>query len=323
MTGGASGWPSRDGTAIASSVRSEAHGRSLPGSWPSPALSPVKSTFVSQQSSDDSISWAVDNECHSKRIESSNRSAKSHMAHRSTRHEIEHISTKSYSTYKAPTVEDAHNTSSESASSLQQPGWGGVTYKEGDWQGDKKGSGASWNRNKKSDTNGRGASSKAASNNSWDGFEKNKTDSEVSVAGSGSEKSALSSLAPSHRGAKTSTHRSHRSGRSRASNIDFGAQTGWGGSEVSRKTWGGEKGRIDDDGWGDRGGDETSEGGCHVNGSQHGSGRRRRRRAGGSKGSANAFEEPDETYLNENENENWRGTPARVGSRQTSVAGWN
>ncbi|KAI8933161.1 hypothetical protein NX059_009802 [Plenodomus lindquistii] len=314
MTGGASGWPSREATSVASPARSEAHVRSSPGAWPSPPLSPIRSTAPSKHSSDQSSSWLGELEDRSARSLSSHHSNKSPKTRRSRRHEIDNMSTKSYSTYKAPTVEDALSTSSQSARSSKHVGWVDSAQDDDTWgerkEASKKGSDVSWNGSKKSSVSGWSSSRKAASENSWDGFEKNKTASEISVAGSGSERSTLSSRAPSQAlsdlSGKVSTHGSHRSHRSEKSGTSL---PGWDGSQVSKKRWSSEKAHVDDDGWGG----ETSQSGwdgSEMSGKRYGA---------GSNGSANGFDEADETYLNEN----WGGRRVRVGSRQTSVAGWS
>ncbi|KAH9882496.1 hypothetical protein J1614_000732 [Plenodomus biglobosus] len=243
MTGGASGWPSRAPTSVASPARAGSHKLSMPGSWPSPAQPPVKSAARSQQSSGEDSLWDVDKRSRSERSERLDGSKNSGRAHRSHKHRADVVSAKSYSTYKSPAVEDAPSISSQSVHGYKRTGWGGSS-RDDDWQGvekaSKKGSHVSWNSSTKSNVHGWGASGKAASESSWDGYEKKKTASEVSVAGSGSERSALSSLAPS-RG----------SGRGRASKMDAGVQKGRNGSPVSKKTWSSKKAQgHDDDGWG-------------------------------------------------------------------------
>lgn len=120
----------------------------------------------------------------------------------------------------------------------------------------------------------------APSDKSWDGYEKPKTMSEVSVAGTGSERSWPSSRAASHR-----NHQSHKSDKSHHSDSH------WGGSE---QQWRGSQ-TANVGGWGE---DRTdSESG--IGGSRH----------------ANGYDEDNETYLNDS----WSGVKVRVRSRRGSA----
>jgi hypothetical protein len=167
-----------------------------------------------------------------------------------------------------------------------------------------------------------------SSDDAWDGFERRKGLSDVSVVGTGSERESLG-----HHSRVSSNPSTHRSHRSRDTHTSHGRNrpaqpTGWedgqpGGSQTSRKSrnshqpdattawpgsrvaseasWNSNKARVDhgdDDGWG---------GGEKDNGQY-----------------ANGFDEDNATYLNDN----WGGVPVRVGSRagsrssRQSGAGW-
>lgn len=226
MTGGASGWPSRAPTLTASPEKLEPPPRSPTSSWPTPTHSTTTSVASSKLDRDETRSWTMDGLERSHRSESSHHSRRSSKSQTSRKQIKDDMSTRSYSTYKAPTVEEGRDTCSESVPSFDPKGWSGSAREH---------------RSTKSSVN----SCRAASENSWDGFEKKKTASEVSVAGSGSERSSLR-------------------GRSRSSG----------------------RARTEDVGW--------------------------------SSGSANGFDEDNETYLNEK----WGGTRVRVCSRRTRVGGW-
>jgi hypothetical protein len=306
MTGGASGWPSPVPSSIASPRKSSKRSSSLkkspavsvPGSWPSPPNSPTKYSDTSTSSEQ---SWG----------EKSRRSGKSH---KSSRHEGDDVSTKTYSTYKPPVVEDALDSSSDRAPVFEDGGWGvGLKGSVDEWVGSQKGSADGWGGSQKGSVGGWGGSTKsskhsatptaipdpiptaaptaiqnwvadraktvseasshksrsrshrsrAPSESSWDGFEVPKTMSEVSVAGTESERNWSGSQAS--RRTKGSEHRSHRSSRR-------GSQAGWGGNE---QDWGGK-----------------SE-------------------------SGNGYDEDNSTYLNDN----WSGVKVRVRSRRGSVGG--
>jgi hypothetical protein len=318
MTGGASGWPSPVPSSIASQRKSSKQSSSLkkspavsvPGSWPSPPNSPAKYSDTSTSSEQ---SWG----------EKSRRSGKSH---KSSRHEGDDVSTKTYSTYKPPVVEDALDSSSDRAPVFEDGGWGvGLKGSVDEWVGSQKGSADGWGGSQKGSVGGWGGSTKsskhsatptaipdpiptaaptaiqnwvadraktvsetsshksrsrshrsrAPSDSSWDGFEKPKTMSEVSVAGTESEQNWGGSQAS--RRTKGSEHRSHRSSRR-------GSQAGWGGSE---QDWGASQ-TANVDGW------------------------------GGKSESGNGYDEDNSTYLNDN----WSGVKVRVRSRRGSVGGW-
>ncbi|KAF1836109.1 hypothetical protein BDW02DRAFT_257298 [Decorospora gaudefroyi] len=331
--------------------------RSPRAEWPSsPAPSVSRSSQGKTKTASDvswngeqfESAWKADSVMHSHKSDESRRSKKSHKSSKI----MDDASVKTYSTYRAPTVEDAPNSSSEekegggrsawggSAKSEIVKGWGDGSKKSGrhssiggrvahphTWEGSLK----SWDSRPKAADNPcwtgveashspkpefGGSPTRAESEATWDGFERVKTLSEVSVAGSGSELGSRMSVpsqrshhshrrgghgawAEEDRGSQAS-HRSHRSSRHERS-------TTWetGGSQTSRKSskhaevdawdhagsqasWSSEKARVDDDGW-----DEGAK--C-----------------------ANGFDEANETYLNDS----WGGVPVRVGSRAGSGVGW-
>jgi hypothetical protein len=227
--------------------------RSPPGSWPPPPVSPVKSK--SKALSENSWSgskyedaWKVISPTHSHRSKRSHRTSKSEKSHRSRKHEDTH-SVKSHSTYRAPTVEDAANTSSEEKEDYIKTGWGGSVDAASvqSWKGSQKGSPcnskhgsfAGWNSpTKPASEQSWSSRPKAADNPSWtgiepssfaqhptspligspahpsseatwDGFERAKTSSDGSVVGTGSKRSE-----PGSRVSRSSRH-SHGSRSSR------------------------------------------------------------------------------------------------------------
>jgi hypothetical protein len=344
MTGGASGWPSPEPTSIVSPAKSRSSRkqppsikenlkspvRSPPGSWPSPPQSPTKSSSISDESMNTGCSvqsWG----------KKSHRSGKSH---KSSRDEGNNGSTKTCSTYKPATVEDAPETSSDQASVLKNGEWGGSQKESlGGWGGSNKASEHNWNgstdsshKSSRHSTNvadfhdtwapsdhhlapsviqnwvgdrvktvseasshesrslshQRRNHSRAPSETGWDGYEKPKTMSEVSVVGTESEQNWPGSRTSSRhsRWSKALDHRSHRSSR-------HGSQARWEGSE--RERGGSQEANID--GW--RG---KSDSGSRM----------------GGEGYANGYDENNETYLNED----WGGVKVRVGSRRGSVVGW-
>jgi hypothetical protein len=347
MTGGASGWPGREHTAVMETIKSERSNskrsskvkvkrnspmRSLPGSWPSPLHSVTKTLSVSDKSTEAIGSVESWGEAKS---QPSRRSGKSSG-------DADNLSTKTYSTYKPATVEDAPDTSSEYESILKEADWGGSAKGSvGGRGGSKKSSTSKWAANKptskqsytgsnkswKGDVWAAGSpasdhnpppslqnwigdrvetisessthksrhrsrtsshepqwpSSARPSEASWDGYEIPKTASEVSVAGTGSERSWLQgSQAPSIHDSKASSHRSCRSGR-------HGSRTGWHSWEGSQEA--NVEERTESEGWKD-----------------------------GKGGYANGYDEDNKTYLNED----WSGIRVRVGRRRSreSVSGW-
>jgi hypothetical protein len=323
MTGGASGWLSPDAASIASPAKSNASSkrssnspiRSPPGSWPSPPHSPTKAFSISDKSAStvSSVqSWG----------KKSHRSGKSY---RSSRHDDDNVSMKTFPTYKPAAVEDAPDTSSDQAFVLEDCGWGGHNKSsEHNWNGSNKSSQKSprhdtraadihdpWALNTHHDaprviqnwvcdrvkTVSEASSHKSRSRShtsrnrshvstevSWDGYEKPKAMSEVSVAGTESERSwPHSQISSRHsRRSKASDHGSHRSSTRRS-------QAGWEGSEQS---WGGShKANVDG-----RGGDSDS--GSRVGGGE--------------------YDEDNEAGFNES----WGGIKVRVMSRRESVVEW-
>lgn len=325
MTGGASGWPSRTATPESSSssdtirhdtsdhtspARTKTSLRSPPGGWPSPPLSPVHAWGGGND----------DTQGFEDRSISSSSSKKSKQTGKWDKKDEDVVSIKTYSTYRQPTVEDASTTSdsvrgykqrsgrkskkgegngwTDSIDAASQQSWGAgkhgkkglehCTHERGGWTGREAPSEHSWN----------GDISRATNENSWDGFERVKTVSEVSVAGSGSTRSSLVSRAS--RPSEVSKH----DGRGHEGSYN----AGWGGSQASRQSWSSEKARVDDDEWG---------------GSRRSSEKSRRSSNAGSgcqrEEYADRFDDDNEVYLDEF----WGGTPVRVESRQTSVVGWD
>ncbi|KAG9193492.1 hypothetical protein G6011_03527 [Alternaria panax] len=366
--------------------------RSPPGGWPSPELSPIKGDdkTVLERSWDGGQSesaWKAANPIQSHKSHRSHHTSKSNTSQKSRKYP-DGSSMKSHAMYKAPTVEDASNSSSEEKEDCIATGWGGSVKSSGTqgWGGDKKDSENSF-KNKEEDrepvwtspTNTphphtwAGAGSKSPSEQSWskrpkaadspswtgidpsafqqttnsptsvhfgrptrpssdttwDGFERDKSTSEVGVVGTGSERTSLGhqsrvSSRKSHY--SHGTHASRRSSR-HAQPTGWGdGQSGWaGGSQTSHRSrhshrpddtagwpasraaseqsWGSQKNRVNDGN-----GDEWV--GADQDAGKY----------------ANEFDEDNATYLNDN----WGGTPVRVGGRTGSrssrqsgaTAGW-
>ncbi|CAO2647240.1 Nn.00g081620.m01.CDS01 [Neocucurbitaria sp. VM-36] len=375
MTGGASGWPSRTPTSVVASpglaptrydssvlktpVKSRSPVPSPPGGWPSPPLSPVTSVAVEQVwgGSKNVKAWGEDDSQSVERSETAYRfhkSGRSHQSRKARKQDLDNVSTRTYSTYKAPTVEDAPDISSdEKMRGYVQTGWGGSiksnSVKESEksgkgrdiddwtghakatgeqsWAGSNHGSRESWKGSAKAADDESGMASQVASGQgwgdngktsgtSWDGYERVKTISEVSVVGTGSSRSSLGSRVSSRHGAAAPSHRSQTSDV----HSEHRGQTGWGCSQTNRQGWSSRKSCVDDDDWG--GGQKTSDRGW-ASSSKGGSERSWKGSHAGSRAEAsryaNGYDEDNETYLNQN----WGGTPVRVGSRQTRVAGWD
>jgi hypothetical protein len=160
MTGGASGWPERSASPIKSrqssrrsnSLNPASPMRSLPGSWPSPLLSPSKGASVSGMSTSSAEPWG------------GVKSRSSKKSHRSSRHGDDNVSTKSYSTYKPATVEDAADTSSANGSLAKEGGWGSSQKSKGDeGNGGPNGSETGWGEDKQASENGWGGSKNSSS----------------------------------------------------------------------------------------------------------------------------------------------------------------
>ena len=142
-------------------------------------------------------------------------------------------------------------------------------------------------------------------NDDWDGFERLKTMSEVSVAGSGSERSWAGSQRShrSHRSVCTDrTQTSHRSNRH--------GQTDWEASQSGKEA-------HSNDGW--RGSNTQRASSWSKGKSKHGSKKSSPESITSAIRYQNDFDEPNETYVNET----WGGVPVRVAARQTSVAKWD
>lgn len=174
MAGSACSWARGTWT---SQFKSRSH--SPVDGWPCSPQSTTQSAVASKLISDDANSWSKDRGNDSRGGESSDRSARRETSYPPpSRHIQGNLSPVScYSNYRAPTVEDGRNTSSESVESFADQGWCGGDENE---------------------------------NSTWDGFERIKTASEVSVAGSGSERSALSGGTWSH--SRTSNERAGEAG---------------------------------------------------------------------------------------------------------------
>ncbi|KAH7413767.1 hypothetical protein DE146DRAFT_749967 [Phaeosphaeria sp. MPI-PUGE-AT-0046c] len=243
MTGGASGWPSPKRSSVAySSVNSLSKPKkgspvqSLPGSWPSPPQSPTENVVTSETYSDSKSSkqsWGK---------VPSHQSYDNRKSNGSSIHSDDHVSVKTYSTYKPVTIEDVPDTSSDHASVLADAGWQDEhqppTWQ--DWAGSRietvseASSRASCPQGERSYT---------PSEVRWDGYERPKTESEVSVVGSGSERSWPGSRVSSMHSRRSNVSRQQSRGGSY-----HGGQAGWGGSEG----WGGSQG-ANVDGWGGQG----------------------------------------------------------------------
>ena len=233
---------------------------------------------------------------------------------RSSRHVADNMSTKSYSTYKPATVEDTRDTSSDIASIAQDGAWGGSKkssrqsgedawtdsqpasdYHEApstivqNWIGDKVKTISEASSSRRSHRSRSHAPNtytspsrcRAPSEASWDGYEIPKTQSEVSVVGTGSARTE-SRVSRRHGSRRSSTHGGRRTSH-------HGSPSAWdGGSEQ----WGGSQ-RANVDGWA---GDET---------------------ASETTGYANGYDEDNSTYLNGN----WEGVSVRVGRRTDGEGG--
>lgn len=273
MTGGASGWPIPKASSIAySSTKSFSKSkkgspmRSLPGSWPSPPQSPTKNLPVSGTSSVASSSkqsWGK---------ESSHHSYGSRRSQNSLRHNGDNVSVKTYSTYKPAAVEDAPDTSSDNPSVLQDTEWPDYHKTSAGWGSGKgstsstsskrssakgwKGAEETWVNNEQQDipamqdwTGQRvktaiEASSRAShhqiqrshtpSEASWDGYERPKTESEVSVVGTDSERYwPGSQLSSRHSRVSDESRQYSRSGSMHESHVGWGDSDGWGGSQTA------------------------------------------------------------------------------------------
>ncbi|CAG5159437.1 uncharacterized protein ALTATR162_LOCUS5583 [Alternaria atra] len=341
--------------------------RSPPGGWPSPELSSAKETSkaVSEKFWDGGqfeSAWKASSPSQSHKTDKSHGTSRSGKS-RNSKKDSDNASVKSYTTYKAPTVEDAANISAEEKEEYVVTGWGGSVKSSStqDWGRNKKNSEKSfstphphtwasskspseqsWSKRLKAADNHNwtdvehstfqqhasnptsvhsGSPTRPSSDATWDGFEKRKSISEVSVVDIRSERgslghhSRLSSRQSSHRSHHSQgTRGSHRSSRHAQTTGWEDSQTGWAGGNqsshkirdsyrsdatagwpgsrvISEQSWSNEKARVDDgngDDWG--GGDEDK--GKYANG----------------------FDEDNATYLNDD----WGDIPVRVGSRAGS-----
>ncbi len=293
MTGGASGLPGQE--AVVSSTPTEIGPLSpVPfgqGGWP---ISPH--SLSSKQSSLRGADNDVDKESHSHLSTASN---ESHWSFRTGRsHTSSTVNLDDFSTgmhYKPPSAEYAPETSPERAGSAEtvRPG---SRYEVVNWRSSPRASDKeSWTESQASKRKGSRRSSRK-SESSWDGFEKVKTASEISVAGSDSIRSTLASLVSSRHDENASTrpnHRSHGSRRSRTSGI---GQRAWEGSEASSHTWSRPKAQIYSD-----------ESGNSHEGRRRSSGRRRHRDRSQTS-HADRYDADNETYLKEQ----WDGVRIKV-----------
>lgn len=334
MTGGASEWPSGTVSSIGSPIKSKRSSRhsfvsspgkdksrsplrSPPGGWPSPPLLGKKGNSIVSTSTVQS--WGEEKSCCS------------HKNTKSSRHDVDNTSNKTYSTYKPAAVEDAPDTSSENNSMLQAKAcnysqknsassWGGSNrVNEHSCIDSRQGSRKTLPHSGKprANVNTHGASvqnwvsdhvktvSEASTQSrsirdrsqtifrvpseiSWDGYEIPKTMSEVSIAGTGSERSwshsQTSSRHSQDRRSKGSSRQGHKSSTR-------GSSTGWQDSEHS---WRGSQKAI----VGER--VDTKHGPRWDNGKE--------------------YDVDSKTYLNED------GVRVRMGSRswsrRESVSGW-
>jgi hypothetical protein len=259
--------------------------------------------------------------------------------------EYNDISTKTHSNYQAPDlVEVIYDETPPGEVSYSQTGWNDekvVSTQEWDknkddntrgWGGSHKdGSIMSFNRIRTISDLGWGNSAKGSAwdgsvvasksygsqagdndaqshndvNDEWDGFERPKTTSEVSVAGSGSERSWAGSQR-NHR-----THESVRTDRSQTSHRSSRhGQTGWETSQLGKEA-------HSNDGWG--GSNAQSASSWSKGKSKHGSKKSSPESITSAIKYQNGFDEPNEMYLNET----WGGIPVRVAAWQTNVAKWD
>ncbi|KAJ4316612.1 hypothetical protein N0V94_005372 [Neodidymelliopsis sp. IMI 364377] len=277
MTGGLSGWPSRASSPI---LKSPVIPHAINWEMSSPTTSAKKSPehsllrgWPSPNSVEASKNWNSDSSRSSgrKKNESdlSNNSAKTHDTYKPCAvveviydetppgevsysqaswgggkvetirsWSTEHKDTQSQTSEWARSANEGSNKSFGYASAVSDLGWGGSAKASG-WGGSRASSKASdinrWNDNDNDVDH---------QDNDWDGFERPKAISEVSVAGSGSERSW-----PEQHSQAASSYHSHQSHRNRRSQRGSRhSQTGWDGSQHDNKgssdaPWGG----TDDD----------------------------------------------------------------------------
>ncbi|OAL00074.1 hypothetical protein IQ06DRAFT_377911 [Phaeosphaeriaceae sp. SRC1lsM3a] len=280
MTGGASGWPTPKTSSGAYSPTKTFNKSkkgsptwSLPGSWPSPPQSPTKNLPVSGTSS------VASNSKQSWGKESSHHFNGSRRPQNSMGHNGDNVSVKTYSTYKPVTVEDAPDTSSDNASMSQDVGWQD-DHKGSEGGGSGRGSSSSISSKRNSAKSWKGteetwandeqhnipatqdwtgqrvktaseASSRASrrriqrshtpSEASWDGYERPKTESEVSVVGTDSERYwSGSQVSSRHSRVLDESRQYSQSGSRHESHAGWGDSDGWGGSQTANVDgWGG------------------------------------------------------------------------------------
>jgi len=383
MTGGASGWPSRANTYSAPPtvsvrdgyndivtrpkgrkvregyryVRPKAHGKTGNSGY---EYGQTSTDGISKTASEQSWNsgqlenaWEGRKASHgrgSERLHQHSSSGKS----RNGKKEGDDVSMKSYTTYKAPTVEDAPDTASEDNASagwgrggkksssvqtslnmkkLNEPAWnvphphtwatGGKTPGEQSWDDRPKAAdNPGWTGIQPSVFPDRHAHSptwspvRPSSGATWDGFERLKTLSDVSVVGSGSERESQGSRNWSRASSgPPSTLKSRPSHRNSTTWEDD--QIGQAGGQASKRSQ--PKVHRSKE-WSDSQAESWSGGHKVTTGVDGGWD------ADGATKYANGFDEDNETYLNDN----WGGIPVRVGGRARSgsprkhvVQGWD
>ncbi|KAF2626335.1 hypothetical protein BU25DRAFT_411741 [Macroventuria anomochaeta] len=312
-------------TSVGTRMKTSSPVRSPPGGWPSPPASAAKS-------SSSSFTNLKDHGSRERRSKSSRHSS----GHRKEGEEFDKISAKSFSAYSTPDIveviydetppgevsasqigsgaeeaasardwnnEDvfqakawsgSHNDGTGKSFRVSDLGWGGSAKGSG-WggsrAGSKTGSFHGWDDNEKHSHDG--------SHEAWDGFERPKTTSEVSIAGTGSERSWPASQHSQHTRGSHRSRRSHASYQSNKRNRH--SQTGWDNKAARTVHWGGSDAQSKHSWSQSKHGSEKSWAGSSPTKYQNG------------------FDEDNKTYLNET----WGGIPVRVASRRTSVAGWD
>ena len=383
MTGGASGWPSRTSTCMASPAMSVRGGVEYIGI--EPQIRAIREGYrhvrpnargktgssgyeYEQTSVDEKSVTALEQSWNGGQVANAWEGHKASHAHGSrlshrrsssgkSRHEkkgSDDVSMKSYSTYKAPTVEDAPNisssedsaatgwrggckksSSSKSSSTTNKPNesawnvphphtWAvdGKAPSEQSWDSRPKAAdNPSWTRIQPSASPHQHVHSPTTSparprtEATWDGFERLKTLSDVSVIGSGSDRESRDSRNWSQFSIQPpSTHKSRSSHKN--STTWEADQVRWAGSQASKrsqpkshrsKDWSESQAKD----WNDRKATTGDGGGWDADSATK---------------YANGFDEDNKTYLNAS----WGGMPVRVGRwagsgspRKDVVQGWD
>ncbi len=290
MTGGASGLPGQESVVSGNPTETGPLSPvfSGPGGWPTSPHS-LSSKQSSLRGADDD----VDKESHSRLSTASNESHwsfKTGRSHTSSTWNLDDYLTRMH--YKPPSTEDAPETSPERSGSAEtvRPGslYELVNWRSSPGVSDKE----SWTESQASKRKSSRRSSRK-SESSWDGFEKVKTASEISVAGSDSIRCMLASLVSNRHNENASTRSSHRFHGNRRSRTSGISQRAWEGSEASSHTWRSPRAQIFDD-----------ERGTSREGRERSSGRRRHRETS----HADRYDADNETYLKEK----WDGVRIKV-----------